>query len=124
MAEPEERRNKGPDVEITEIDFEAPCPVEQCKNKDDVIKWKHAKCGGKSILTDEGELRCAKCSTKGLFIDWRFDCGAHDYREASLQGIAHSLSIMSQLSVSLEQQNFIAKTTQKIMAQYINNAKS
>ena len=74
----EERYNKT----STEIEFNAPCPVDGCSNKDRIIRWCHKNCGGKTWLTDKGELRCVKCGRIHLFIDWKFDCGAHDAQYA------------------------------------------
>ena len=54
-----------------------------------------------------------------LFIDWKFDCGAHDAQYASKQGLAHCLTIMAQIAVKESEQLFIAKTLEVIMRQFI-----
>lgn len=104
--------------ELTEIDFVSPCPVQQCINKNKTYRWIHSNCGGREKLNSKGELRCLKCSTKGDFIDWRFDCGDHDYEEVSAQGVAHALAVMAQLAVERSQQRFIALTAAAIMQQF------
>ena len=125
MGEPEERYNRmggeGFKSTLTEIDFISPCPVQECINKNDPITWVHVVCGqGKMKLTDQGQLRCINCNRKGTFIDWKFDCGDHDYKEASRQGIAHALAIMAQLVGGENEQVFIATVTQCIMRQFLN----
>ena len=118
--EPEERFNRGPDF-LQEIDFVAPCPVQQCINKNEPIAWQHVGCKkGKMKLTDSGELRCTNCIKQGPFVDWRFDCGDHDYEKASYQGVGHALSIMSQLAGGEREQMFIANVTQCVMRQFLN----
>ena len=120
----EERTNyyppKDDDPTPTEIDFESPCPVQQCINNDKLIKWSHRNCGGHEKLTDKGELRCIKCGTKGRFVDWRFNCGDHDYLKASSQGVCHALSIMAQLSIKPNEQSFISTTCAVIMQQFVD----
>ena len=66
----------------------------------------------------KGELRCIKCGKKAKFVHWRFKCEDHDYLEASYQGVAHALSIMSQIADNSSEQNFIAITTKAIMEQF------
>jgi hypothetical protein len=100
---------------ITEVDFISPCPVQQCVNKQKSYRWIHTDCGGREKLNDEGNLRCLKCGKVGPFIDWKFNCGDHDYEKASAQGIAHALAVMAQIAVDKSQQKFIAKTTAAIM---------
>ena len=74
---------------------------------------------GKMKLTDLGELKCTSCLKKGLFVDWKFDCGAHDYMKASYQGVGHALTIMSQLVGGEREQLFIANVTQCVMKQFL-----
>ena len=105
--------------QLTEIDFISPCPVQQCVNKAKTYRWIHSECGGREKLNEQGILRCLKCSTKGEFVDWKFDCGEHDYEEVSAQGVAHALAVMAQLAVDQSQQNFIAKTAKAIMGQIL-----
>ena len=81
--------------QIKEIYFISPCPVQDCVNKNKMYRWTHVKCGGGRLsLNDEGMLRCLKCGKKGKFIDFRFNCGDHDSKECSAQGVSHALSIM------------------------------
>ena len=115
-----ENNSKLPNNEETveEIDFRAPCPVQQCVNKDKVYRWRHRNCGGYEKLTILGELRCVKCGKKEKFVHWRFKCEDHDYLSASYQGVAHALCIMSQIADNSPEQNFIATTTKTIMEQF------
>ena len=93
---------------ITEIDFIAACPVQECINKNKWHKWLHDKCGGRFKLNDEGMLRCLKCGTQGPFADWSFNCGDHDDKECSAQGTAHSFAVIAQINGATNQQSFIA----------------
>ena len=47
-----------------------------------------------------------------------FNCGAHDFKKASGQGIGHALSLMSQLDTTNEK--FIALLTKSISEQFLN----
>ena len=98
-----------------EIDFIYPCPADQCKNKNKIYRWTHNQCGGRLKLNDEGMLRCLKCGKKEEFLDFRFDCGDHDYEDCSAQGLAHSLGFMDQISVEESEQAFCARTTIVLM---------
>ena len=125
MTEIEERYNRiGEQVNnlIHEIDFISPCPVEQCVNKNEPITWVHVCGKGKMKLLDSGELRCTDCSTQGLFVDWRFNCGDHDYEKASYQGVGHALAIMSQLVGGEKEQLFIATVTRRVMGQFLKES--
>ena len=102
----------------TEVDFISPCPVEKCRNKNKNYRWVHYNCDGREKLNDLGFIRCLKCGGKAPYIDWKFNCGEHDFEEGSTQGIIHALVVMAQLSVEKEHALFIAKTTQEIMKQY------
>ena len=105
---------------LTEIDFISPCPVQDCVNKNKFYRWTHNQCGGRRLsLNDEGMLRCLKCGKKGKFVDFRFNCGDHNYKECSAQGAAHSVAVMAQTSVEKSQQRFIAKVTKVIMNQFM-----
>ena len=106
------------DTTITEVDFISPCPVEKCRNKNKNYRWVHYNCDGREKLNDSGWIRCLKCGGKAPYIDWKFNCGEHDFEEGSTQGIIHALVVMAQLSVEKEHALFIAKTTQEIMKQY------
>ena len=101
-----------------EIDFNAPCPVQSCLNKTAKYQWVHAHCGGKQKLNSNGELRCSRCNRRGLFVDWKFDCGDHDYEYASCQGILHAFTILSQIAVGPSQQLWLARTSKNIMEQF------
>jgi hypothetical protein len=104
---------------IYEIEFISPCPVQDCPNKGKKYRWLHTGCGGVEMLNYNGELRCVKCPKKGRFIDWKFNCGMHDYQPFSLWGIVECLSVMSQLHVEGGLQEFVAKTTQAVMKQFL-----
>ena len=113
----EERYNKGNFV--TEIEFNAPCPVDECINKNDIIGYTHKNCGGRYWLTSDGNLRCIKCGKKNLLIDWKFACRNNDAKYASKRGLINSLTIMAQLNTSENEQLFIAKTAEVIMRQLL-----
>ena len=101
---------------ISEIDFVSPCPVEGCKNSDTCYRWRHHNCGGYEKITSQGIIYCQKCSTDGLFTDWKFNCGAHDFKYASAQGLCHALSVMAQLDT--KNQLFIAQLMGKVGEQF------
>ena len=107
-------------AEIEENDLILPCPVQECRNKNKMYRWTHNRCGGRLKLNDKGIVRCIKCGEKGKFVDWPFNCGDHDYKVCSAEGVAHALVIMDQLSNSADKQAFIASTTVKIMQQLID----
>ena len=104
---------------ISEIDFVSPCPVDECKNKNTMYRWRHHNCGGYERITNEGKIYCLRCPTDGLFIDWRFNCGAHDFKQASSQGFSHALSILSQLDK--KNQKFIALLSKNVSEQYLRS---
>ena len=106
--------------ERTEIDFISPCPVSQCINNEKSYRWTHKDCGGREKLSVKGMLRCLKCGTDGKFVDWKFNCGDHDYLPASKSGVIHALTIMSQLAKEPEEQKFITDTTLAIIQQFKN----
>ena len=106
--------------QLTEIIFESPCPVNSCINKTRVCKWTHTGCGGQEKLNAKGILKCIRCGTKGRFVDWRFNCGDHDFDKASAQGVAHALGIMSQLSIDENQQKFIVLAMKAVMQQFLD----
>ena len=87
---------------IDEIDFICPCP--KCINKSKQYHWTHHNCGGHEKITKEGKIRCLKCGTTGLFIDWKFKCEDHDFEYSSFLGMCYALSVMSQLNVGNEEQ--------------------
>ena len=125
---------------ISEVDFIAPCPVQDCLNIGKVFRWIHYNCGGYFKITNEGEIRCIRCGTSGLFVDWKFQCENHSsncvayafndmgqkfqyvndsFKPASSQGVANAVSVMAQLSVP-EEQAFFALLLAKIANQFLN----
>ena len=104
-------------------DFDAPCPVQECLNKNKCHIWTHSTCGEKLKLNDEGMIRCPKCETQEQFVDWEFKCGDHDYKECSSQGVAHCLAGMAQVALNREEQQYIARTTGAIMGSIIERQK-
>ena len=78
--------------------FCAGCPVQGCKNTYNSIWWMHAKDQGKMYIYDDGFLECDLCGTKGLIIDWKFDCGDHFYQYASYQGYLNMIAVLGHLS--------------------------
>ena len=107
---------------ISEIDFVSPCPVEGCKNNSTAYKWVHHNCGGYEKITNQGSIYCCKCGKRGLFTDWKFNCGAHDYKYASAQGLCHALSVMAQLDTN--NQLFIAMLMGKVGQQFAKQIKN
>ena len=103
---------------ISEIDFKSPCPVQECINNSTVYTWIHHNCGGYEKITNQGIIYCCKCDRGGLFTDWKFKCGAHDFKYASAQGVCHALSVMAQLDT--ENQQFIAMLMVKVGEQFSN----
>ena len=91
---------------ISEVDFISPCPVQGCIKNDTKYRWRHHNCGGYERITNQGKIYCLRCPTDGLFPDWLFNCGAHDFDYASAQGLSHALYIMSTLDTN--NQLFIA----------------
>ena len=104
---------------IDEVDFISPCPVQDCINKSKSYRWVHSGCGGYEKITNEGAIRCVRCGTSGLFVDWKFRCENHSFKEASAQGVAYALSVMAQLSVRPEEQSFIALLMTKVGNQFL-----
>ena len=101
---------------ISEVDFISPCPVQGCKNKETPYTWSHYNCGGYERITNQGKIYCLRCGTKGLFIDWKFNCGAHDFEYASAQGLCNALSVMAQLDTN--NQLFISLLMGKVGEQF------
>jgi hypothetical protein len=79
------------------VRFYAGCPVQGCKNSNSSIYWYHAPDNGKMYIYDDGFLECEDCETKGLIIDWLFDCGDHDYEYASYQGFLNMIAVLGHL---------------------------
>ena len=104
---------------IDEVDFISPCPVQDCINKQKSYRWIHHNCGGYEKITNEGEIRCIRCGTSGLFVDEQFKCENHSSKPVSAQGVAYALSVMAQLSVKPEEQAFIALLMAKVGIQFL-----
>jgi len=79
------------------VRFCAGCPVQGCINSNTSINWAHARDSGRMYIYDDGCLECDDCGTKGLIIDWMFDCGAHDYQYASYQGYLNMIAVLGHL---------------------------
>jgi ferritin len=62
-------------------------------------------------------LRCLRCGKKGKFVNFKFNCGDHNYKECSAQGVAHSEAVKAQTVKEESQQRFIAKVAQAFMKQ-------
>ena len=77
--------------------FYAGCPVQGCRNANTPIYWSHAHDNGDMYIFDNGYLECDDCYTKGLIIDWKFDCGEHDYQYASYQGYLNMISVLGHM---------------------------
>ena len=101
---------------ISEVDFISGCPIAGCKNNQTKCRWCHHNCGGYEKITNQGIIYCLKCKIEGLFIDWKFDCGEHDYQEASSQALGYVFSVMSQLYT--KNQLFIAMLNNKVSEQF------
>ena len=126
---------------IYEVDFISPCPVQTCKNGRKAFRWVHHNCGGYEKITKEGKIRCTRCGTSGLFVDWKFQCENHSsngvahgfnimeqkfqcqndsFKPASAQGVGNAFSVMTQLTAKLDEQAFIASLLPKIGNQFLN----
>ena len=101
---------------ISEVDLIAPCPVKGCRNNQTSYRWRHCICGGHERITNQGKIYCLKCGTDGLFTDWLFNCGAHDFEYASSQGLCHALSVVCQIDT--KNQPFIASLMGKVGEQF------
>ena len=102
---------------MTEVDFISGCPVQGCSNNKTSIHWEHSGCGGHETISEEGIIRCTRCGTKGIFLDWRFNCGNHDYQKGSLQGFLNAITILGNLNVS---PLFLLKLTKSVTKQFEN----
>ena len=102
---------------ISEIDFKSPCPVEECKNNSTVYTWTHQNCGGYKKITNQGRIYCCKCNGGGLLIDQTFNCGAHDSKYPSAQGLVHALTVMAQLDPN--NQLFFAMLMKAVSEQHL-----
>ena len=103
---------------ISEVDFISGCPVGGCKNNKTSYRWRHFICGGHERITNQGKIKCLECGTNGLFIDWNFNCGAHDFKEASQQGFLSALSVLSELVT--KDQKFLSLLSRNVSEQFLN----
>ena len=125
---------------IYEVDFISPCPVQDCINKQKSYHWIHHNCWGYEKITNEGEIRCIRCGTSGLFVDWKFQCENHSsncvayafndmeqkfqyvndsFKQASPKGVANAFNVMALLSVKLEEKAFFALLMAKVGIQFL-----
>jgi hypothetical protein len=79
------------------VRFIAGCPVKGCINGNIPIYWCHNQDDGAMYIFDNGYLECDDCETNGLIIDWKFDCGEHDYEYASYQGYLNMIAVLGHL---------------------------
>jgi hypothetical protein len=79
------------------VRFIAGCPVKGCINGNIPIYWCHNQDDGAMYIFDNGYLECDDCETNGLIIDWKFDCGEHDYEYASFQGYLNMIAVLGHL---------------------------
>ena len=107
--------------ERIEIELISPCSVQDCINKNSFHMWKHSTCGQRLKLNDNGMLRCPKCWTIGKYIDCPFNCGEHDYKTCSVEGVTHALINGVRLILSKNQEQFILKTILVIITGLITN---
>ena len=104
---------------ISEIDFVSPCPVLDCKNTETKIRWCHQYCGGYERVTNQGKIYCRKCLTDGLFTDWKFNCGEHDYKKGSFQGFLYAINIL--VGLDTKNEKFKALLTKNVSEQYLRS---
>jgi len=79
------------------VRFIAGCPVKGCINGNIPIYWCHNQDDGAMYIFYNGYLECDDCETNGLIIDWKFDCGEHDYEYASFQGYLNMIAVLGHL---------------------------
>ena len=101
---------------MSEVDFVCGCPVDGCKNSKERFTWVHSGCGGYERLSEYGILRCVRCGRSSELVNWRFNCGAHDFLPASLQGLLSAFSIMGGLQgISM---TFLTNLNQSVLNQF------
>ena len=108
------------EFEINELDFISGCPVQECINKNKLYRWIHENCGGRMKINNEGMVRCLKCAERAKFVYWPFTCGDHDFKECSVQGVAHSMVLSIAAAGEKSQQKFIITMTGKLMEDILN----
>lgn len=101
---------------MAEVDFIAGCPVEGCSNFNKKYTWIHILCGGTEKLSEYGILRCVKCNLSSELVNWLFNCGAHDFKPASFQGLMQAMSIMG--SIKGIDMKFLLKLNESVCAQF------
>ena len=104
---------------INEIDFVSPCPVEECINNNTMYRWRHHNCGGYERITNQGKIYCLRCPTDGLFVDWKFNCGDHDYKKGSFQGFLYAINIL--VGLDTKNERFKALLTKNVSEQYLRS---
>lgn len=74
--------------------LKAPCPVEGCPNSNNIITWKCDICGNYLLISDDGFLGCGgwRNCFYGRIDKCRFNCGEHDFRYPSYQGLYYMIS--------------------------------
>jgi hypothetical protein len=77
-----------------------PCPIKGHKCKQGNITWVHAKCKSYVKISNEGYIRCSNssCNLKENIVEWRFDCGNHDFMKANPQALNFCLCSMLSLT--------------------------
>ena len=112
----QEQSNHKSMEEVLEFDLISPCPVQECVTKNTLYQWTHKKCGGQLKLNVKGMVRCHECGTQVKYVDWPFNCGAHNGKKTcSLVGATHALEVASQLEANKNHKELIKKALQVIM---------
>jgi len=71
-----------------------PCPAIDCTNKA-INYWYHHGCGSRTMIRYKDIIiKCSGCDKQAILFDWRFNCGEHEFRHASRQGMLYALSIL------------------------------
>ena len=119
----EESKHKSKE-EVSEFDLISPCPVQECVTKNTMYKWTHKKCGGQLKLNTKGMVRCHECGTQVKYVDWPFNCGAHNGKKTcSLVGASHALEVASQLEANKNHKELIKKALQVIINDTFDDTK-
>lgn len=78
----------------------AGCPKDGCPEQYKKTYWYHKICGGKTMVDTSpsygADLVCDKCSIKGDFYEWLFDCGNHGHYKATTYGAIFAISGLCQ----------------------------
>ena len=119
----EESKHKSKE-EVLEFDLISPCPVQECVTKNTMYKWTHKKCGGQLKLNVKGMVRCHECGTQVKYVDWPFNCGAHNGKKTcSLVGATHALEVISGLEANKNHKELIKKALQVIINDTFDDTK-